>query len=174
MLFTLCKSLRTDAQPLCITGIEAGSNLSAITMSSALISAQGSYCFLETHSSGKEPCQCPHGNPSLALVAGRSIQSKKTICWWPKPVMPYFAFSVVWSNGCTPEVNQDWWCYQGSPNWKWLHILVCSFHNIIMIVLTDNYNSIFLQPLWTIMEDQRFLWVAAPTAYITNCIFSGK
>lgn len=99
MLFTLCKSLCTDAQPLCITGTEAGSILSAITMPNALISAQGSYSFQETHSSGKEPCQCPldHGNPSLALVTEELIQSKKTICWWPKFVMPYFACSVVWS-----------------------------------------------------------------------------
>lgn len=41
MLFTLCKSLCTNAQPLCITGIEAGSIVSTVTMSSALISAKG-------------------------------------------------------------------------------------------------------------------------------------
>ena len=99
MLFTLCKSLCTDAQPLCISGTEVGSSLSTITMPSALISAEGAYSLLGTHSSGREPCHCllDLGNPSLELVSEESIQSKTTICWWPKLVMPYFTFSVVWS-----------------------------------------------------------------------------
>lgn len=93
------KSLCTDAQPLCIPGVEAGSNLSTITMLSALISAEGAYGLLGTHSSGREHWHCPLdlGNPSLALVSEESIQRQTTVCLWPELVMPHFTFSVVWS-----------------------------------------------------------------------------
>lgn len=99
MLFTLHKSLCPNAQPLCIPGVEAGSNLSTITMLSALISAEGAYGLLGTHSSGREHWHCPLdlGNPSLALVSEESIQRQTTVCLWPKLVMPYFTFRVVWS-----------------------------------------------------------------------------
>lgn len=46
MLFTLCKSLCTDAQTPCTTGTEAGSNLSTTTAPSALIPAEGAYSLL--------------------------------------------------------------------------------------------------------------------------------
>lgn len=149
----LCKSLCPDAQPLHITAVEAGSNLSAITMPSALLSAEGAYILLGTHSSGREPCHRPLDlrNPSLALVGEESIQSKVTVCWWPNLVMPYFAFSVVWSVTvaylrltCIGSVIRDVPTERST-----VHpctVLYAAFI-IITIALTNNYHSVILQAL---------------------------
>ena len=66
--------------------------------------------------------------------------------------MFHFQCSLV-HNGYLPGVNQYWWCYQGSPSCKGVHISVCSFPNATAIVLTNNYHSVILQALWTIVED---------------------
>lgn len=57
------------------------------------------HSLLGAHASGRQPCHCSLGlgNPSLALSSEESTQSKMTICWWPKFVMPYFTWSIVWS-----------------------------------------------------------------------------